>query len=383
MLYFFFLLGSLLAMANKLVSSLFATGPKDNLAALDVYKATGRRNINSIQELSQQAGVNLTSIIGQRTGGNKALAGLLTKVAGNVKVDTSMLRDRITSGVAGVKGTFQDLSENAKNSLTGGLDGLKGTMQVSMGGVTSTIPSSQFQDVSSFGNFINDYTQSSSFNLSDRDGLASVISGSIGQASSFGIPNAFSTLTDGIEDQVVMCKVVNQTVPSLVKNQDIDTLFDMSNSRAGKTMSAVFPNFAGDISRSFRFPTNQGPARKADAFSKLVGTLTNVNPRWNQSPRQKGNDIALNLLTLLGASDDFKLAVQVGIALMPDRDAQKNYALANVYRPTTVEAEIRKYFPRVVLQTPSNAITANKKKPLDPRLLRRGANVVGKYLFED
>lgn len=367
-------------MANKLVQSLFSTGPKDSLAAADVYKANGSRNINSVQELSNQAGVNLTSILGQKTGNNQALTGLLVKIAGNVKVDTSILRDRIQGGMSSVKGSFSDLSDSTKSLMTSSLGDGTGSFQVKMGDKIGVVDSTQYSDINSFGSFINDYTGTTDFSVLDQDATASLISGSVVQASNFGIPNAYSSLTNGIEDDGVMCRVVNQTVPSLVANGDIDTLHDMSSSRSGKAMGAIFPNFAGDFARSFQYPMNRGQT-KADAFSKLIGTLTNVNPTWNQTPRQKGGDIALNLLTLLGASPDFKAAVAIGISVIPDNDPMKNYALASVYQPTTVEAEVRRWFPRVVLMTPSTATTGDRNKPIDPRVLKTLGKVGGQLLF--
>lgn len=347
-------------MSNPLASTTFTAGPKDTLAALDVYSANGANVINSIQTLASKAGLDLSKILGTN------VSGILSTANGKISINKDALTSRLVGLNSSVKTAFSKLSASAQSGLTDNLVD-SGSLIATIGGIQSKVSSVNFDSLNTFGTFINSYTSqpknnNSLYSVDDEDGMACMISGMIGEGSSLGVTGIYSTLTDGIENPSLISKIIDQSVPTLVQNSDITTLFDMSIA-SGPVMSALFPNLTRNLTNFYTSTLSGFEKDPVGTFNKLISTLDNIDSGWSSTNR--AGNVILNLLGFAGASPDLINLVKIGTSLMASDNNNKYMALAARYPATTVEAELHKFFPRTVLTT-SFADQNQKKKTLNP-----------------
>lgn len=367
-------------MANKLASPIFQTGPKDALATLDVYTSTGKDVINSIQALTNTSSLNIGGLLGSLTGANAAFGGLLKSVKGKIAIDKDALAKRLIGAIPSVASGLRDLTSNLKAGVLGSMADL-GSLQATVGGLQTTLSSANFADVSAFGGLMGNLTlnmdAAQQFNLVDKDAFSGIISGAIAEGAKLGMPSSFSTLTTGLTlgnnplTDDVLNRVVAQSMPTLLKEGDFRTLLDMSSSSVGKNMGVVMPDFAQQITQTYSRKYNGQANDLFDDHLKVLQTLTNVNADWDKVVRnsEEGTDDTINLLSLLGSSRDFRALIAAGISNLGDHDRQKYYALHGLYEETTVEAEIKRYFPRVAVMTATQRKATKDKKTYDIRTI--------------
>lgn len=341
-------------MANPLAKPLFTAGAKDVLAAVDVYKKSdGKQVINSIQSLAQRAGLDVNKLLGGKLS-TSSLDKILTNIGGKLGIDKNALQARLLEGSASLKNSFRQLTDSTKDMMYESFEDL-GNITAKINGVQTLVSSADFTELASFGKFVNEYTNNTAmFSFEDLDGMGATISSMVTQGSGLGFDNMFSTLTETIDNPELMCRVVKQTVPNVLKNGDFKTLLDITSSRAGKNIGDLFPNFTSLLTQDY---SNKYNGRSSDSplnYDRLISSLFNVDQQWDVLTRgEDGDDLGINLIKLMGGSRDFKYLMETAVTQLTDNDDRKKYhMLGNAYTQTTVEALVARYFPRVYMTTP-------------------------------
>lgn len=378
---------------NPLAPTTFSSGPKDSLASVDVYGATGGV-VNSIQDTKTASTLDISTILANSGKGLLTGAGSLLKVnsvTGAVSLNQATILQRLNAVVPAAAGSIRGLSSDAQKTLTSAYTDY-GSVNVNMSGSTFNVDSAHVADLSGYSDYVNmvnsygtglsNETVPGQCSIYDVDSHASLISAGVIQGSSYGIPSTWSTLTTPSAVSAntgLLTKVTSACLPVLVKNGDLGNLKAMAASPGGQIFDAVYPNYGQQLISNYSSTAygRNGGASVQD-YSNLISIFTSANSQWNVFDRigdATGVDnTTLNLLKLIGGSNDFTTLLAIGVKSLVDGDKGKFNILATMFQRTTVEAEVAKYFPRVVLSTSLANSQTQKSQTIDPRVVRLIAN---------
>jgi hypothetical protein len=376
-------------MPTSLASTVFNTGAKDKLAALDVYNAKGQGSavINSIQSLAKSAGLNLGGLLSKAAGANS----LFSSINGKLSLSASALTDRLMGSAGSMRSDFTALSNDVKTKFTSAFAAQTGMAKDKLslaygeaGQFSCKIDAAAYENITAFSGLVNNHLGTNDFSVIDKTALGSLNASIISQGASLGIPNMFSAVTSAIEDVTVLNATVKESVPSLAAQGDIASLLDIStNDKVKSTIGILFPDFGRNIATNYSVLTSENPTQRESSWTNLITLFTNVDSNWDQFNRRNGGEVGVSILSLLGASNDFKVLVQAGLTAYNlhveanREDRRFAYALSTVYRQTTVAEELKRFFPRLVLEATmtkygspyGNALNSHNNKPIDPRVI--------------
>jgi len=362
-------------MSNPLVSPIFSTGPNDNLAAIDIYKANPSQIVNSIQELSMSIGKNVESLM---NGLRNTDFGKLIKIS---KKGISFNKDQIAARLIGtsssIQNNFRSLDKFTKENI---INNFKDTGQlfVKVNGILSQVNSIEFDKVSSLSEFVNSYVDSNIFEIEDISSLSGLVAGVINESLDNGVRGLLPNLIQGM-DPTVVNRVFSQTIPKLLENADLDSLEFISTSDFAKTVNLLYPDFSNKLVSSIKKITTNY-LENTDVFEKILNILSGVDSFWDTHTHPNGYVIrgmpsqsieGKSIIRLQKANQEFMRYFLSGVKKLPDDSDNKVYAVVTLYnRPTTLESEIKRFFPRVALPTNSkNPLNkpVQKNKVIDPR----------------
>lgn len=360
-------------MANTLASPVFSAGAKDNLATADVYKVDSTTVINSIQSITQKLGADFTGLFGGLK--NYNLGKLLSVTKTGFKLDQAALTDRLLGMSSSINASFKSLSTDAKSSLLANLPQI-GKIDVQIGGIKSALNSYNYKEVAALGKFVNEYAKTTVVSIVDSDATAGLISAVVKQGTALGVSGLIPSLSSSIPNNKVLARVINKSLPDLVKSGDLHSISHLADSVFGKSMDFVYPNFASDLAKAFGFKSINDAIDPLADYHMVLSILSKANANWDvyihdADPPETSN---VSLVKILGASKDFQQLILTGIRSEPDFDRKLNYALIQNYKKTTVEDDIARYFPQVALPS-KNSINdtsvTKKNRTVDARALTR------------
>lgn len=358
--------------ALPLVPTVFATGAKDIVAAADAYASKLTSNpINSIQSLSQKIGFDVGSILGNAQ--NAMALGSVIKMAmgGKIEFDKNILTARLLASSSKILSSYRALDEGLKGGMTS-LMNVGESLTTSINGVASMVDSAKIDSIKSLGNFLSDYTGNKNlFSIVDTGAVGSMIGGLVTEASNLGIKNVFSSLTSGIEDLSLLTKTAQNAIPKLLSNGDLTSLLEIATSPIAKNLGPLYPLFGNDLAAAFGTKINRELKDSLEDFQKYTRTMDGVFKDWDKFSGN-GDDFGVNILRMMGSSKSFQDMIIDGVrSLDDDRDRKKNYLLHGLYKETTVEAEIKRFFPKTALISKSSPKAIKKKNSVDPRTIMK------------
>jgi hypothetical protein len=367
-------------MLAPLATGTFSAGPKDDVATADVYKlvaTAGKGMITSIQELSEKA---LEFEFFSDTLKQDGISEFLKKNGATLEIDTSALTNRLLEASSEFKGAFRDLSATVRGGAAGLLasDKAKDVMCM-VDDVKSKVSAANLKDIRQLGALVNSFTGTKLYSGKDNSAVGKLLGSVIGEASKLNLGGVFTTITSTITDYPLLTKVVKAALPLALKNGDMKLLMEMSNSPAAKLINIFSPGFANTLAQTFKFPSVNGTRAGFNSFDDFLSCVGNVDSDWDTLVR-KDDRTGTNILSLLGGSRDFQKLMLTGINWWVDTDLskKKTYALASVYKQTSVYAEIRKHFPQTTLMSLGPpALKANAVESVrDPRVLKQSAAIL-------
>lgn len=346
--------------APPLAQPSFFTGPSDKLATVDNYTAQGGV-INSIKDELSNLGISIPDVLK----GGKALASLLPIVASikngqfSISNPTSLIT-RLLASSSQITSAFKFLSPDVQADILGGLKDF-GPIAVAMGGITTQIGVTNFNNLNSVGNLINSFTNGAAqFGIVDKDSISSIIGGIVKQAGGYGITGAFSAVTAGINDATILSKAAGLSLPSVISNSDVASLKQMAGILPAGALSILNPLAIPQFSASYSRSTTNGQvgttavANDSATFAAAMDAYNTVDSNWNVCARPGGN--AADISSLMGSSSDLTNVINNGIKQLPASDPQKDYALLTTYPQTDVMASLQANFPSVPFTTGSSSV---------------------------
>jgi len=386
---------------NPLASTTFSSGPSDTLAAVDVYSASGKNVVNSIIDKKDTGlGFDISKLLANGGKGAIGSAGSLLSMTktGGLGLNTSDITGRLLKAAPGIGSSLRDMSDKAKSGI---MDKFKdsGTMDFKMGADSFKVPSANFGDMTAFSSYATD-VNAYSFNLTslnastdgmcyayDVDAHAAMLSGGITQGSDLGIPKSYDFFTKAssavTDNKELLTKVAAAAGPVLVKNGDLGNLSQLTQGQGGQILSAVLPNYAGQIKQSYRYDNyGRNTGAQVNDYANLIGIFTNTDSKWNVIDRigdatGTTGTTTFNLLRVLGGSREFQELIAIGVKSLVEGDRNKVQGLALMFGETTVDAQLKINFPRLWQESYNQPSVTKKNRTLDPRVVGTIGQVAG------
>lgn len=364
-------------MANSLVDTTFKAGPDDKLIAVDVYGESGapgasnriqafsieesqlmhggfgsslegaaQRAIQEARSMSSGLMGGIQNAITQLLGNLGNMAGkatsLLSGTPEQIKINKDELLKRLLMASSEFASVMRNLPEGITDKILNSMP-LTSDLMCSMNDVNAKISSSNLQSVDAVGKLINEVSKSKIYSTQDTGALAGIYGSIIGSASALGMPNAFQAITGGMTDNRLITAITKVAVPQVLGAGDMQALKSISETPSGKLVEIIAPGSVAQISKAYRTPTNITKTGREDySVNNVMETITNLKPNWDLYERN-GNDTSVNLVTIMGGSDDFKKLLRNGVTdLASDK---KIYLFASLVKQSSVGSSLKKDFP--------------------------------------
>ena len=334
---------------NALARNVYLSKAQDVRAAVDIYKETGSRTINSIQSLAEKFNFPELSAALMR-GGNALSEAFPVFTKGLSGINSDNLLKRVLASTDAIK-------NSVKNSLPDGfIDTVKDYYKTGVGlynesqelvsqigGVVSIVSSTDFNDVRSIGSMVNMLNNSpSSLLFKDFDGLSTLCSTIVYEASSQGMYGTFSAVVSGVEDNITRVKIATNSIRTAIKFGDIGMLRDINGILGPGNLYGRSPSVFEQFNRQFTNPRSNSILNLSQNYQTITSTYEVVKPGWRQYNR---NEVLIDDVSAFnGASPDMQKVVQGGAIYSSNWDDQKTL-LANSFGKVSVEQELARDYP--------------------------------------
>lgn len=378
----------------SLASGAFSGGPKDELASVDIYKVKSAvssdvKPITSVQELSAAIDKYNNDLI-LDTGIASSFMSKATE-PGKLDFDKDTLTNRILGTSNEFKACVNELNESIKTgALTATLKDKAKYVMCTINETRSLVDAAKIGDVASLGKFVNKYTGTAAFSGKDKGALSGLLSSVVTTSSNLGISGAFTSLANTVNDNGIIGRMTRAVLPIAIQNSDFKLLKEITNGPGGSLINVFSPGFTQKFSKAFTYQGNQ--AKSLDSFEDIFGAFKNVNEAWDLLQRGDQDNFAVNLLSIMGGSRDFKNLVMTGVKYWATEQGKADgkrpkvpinpmYALASAFPEVTVGQAIQRDFPRVALLsvynqrlprrngTPTGSRNKHNLNFMDPRLV--------------
>lgn len=376
-----------------LAKGTFSGGASDDTVTADIYKVTSAIDsaqdtvITSIQDLELKIDEQL---LGVKLAAGQA-ADFLKKVKDELVFDKDQLTQRLLGTNSEFRGMYNDLNDKLKQGamLKTYAQKKASSLVCTINDTKSMVDSAKIGDIRALGNFINKYTGSPIFSGQDKGALSGLLGSVITTASDLGISGAFKSIADTVNDNGILGRVTRAVLPIALRNSDTSMLRDLAGSKAGKLINVFSPGFTQSFSKAFVYRGDRG--HTLTSFEDIFTAFNNVDSSWDQLARGGDGNSAVNLLSLVGGSNDFSNLLMTGVRYWATEQSnnrptpvrvQPVYGLASVYREVTVGDAVRRDFPQVALLSLYNdklpkqsgnvagSRSLNNSNAIDPRLVK-------------
>ena len=306
-------------MPSGLAETSFATGIKDNLAPVDVYKQTSAK-------------APIDSVTADVTLGAAAIPGLL---GGNIPIasTTKAIQSNMMTSAALVKGliatTPNALSAlgNMSPSLAGIATAVKGVSNITatINGVATKIVGSTLADINSITTMLNAVCkQPYPITFVDNAAQLNLAVNLLKQAVTVGLPNAISHAFGCLQSNpLVLLNVTSELLPGIVSKGDVRALSEIAGALPKNVLKSISPNLAPKFVSNYTYPAGISSTSKLSTGLQISTTLSTIDPNWNKSVTSSGRVIN-NCAPLMKASPDMldllsisKASANVPISVIP------------------------------------------------------------------
>lgn len=355
-------------MTTSLSSSVFASSPKLQEAAVDVYEKTDAVVVNSYQNFvsSFEDVKKLFSYFSP----DKAKEGVNIvedfDIKNGLKIDKDTLSERIVaasdgigSGVKSAMETFSEYRDSLmefytenKNKVTGIIKTAR-DIQVRVGNVKKAIDQAKLTDIKSIGNVINAIKQNSDFKIEDNEMLSGIYASVVDQSMKLGIPDAFKSIKETlVGDEGMIRSVASKILPAALAEADYDTIKEIASVYSANAISLMKSSAVQDIlKRTGLQPHSNDISSK---YTDIINTLGLVDSDWNKltrNPNTETPEILTDISKILKGSDDVREIIAAG-SKQTGSAQDRVMAVVNKLRAYEVDDQIKKQIPGFATHQP-------------------------------
>lgn len=289
-------------MSGNLASTLFQTGPKDDLAVVDVYSVNNTKVKTSLIDRLSNTASNVVGKIVSNPDLLATTAMALVNVGGQIQFDKNNLMDALSATSMGYRGRSMgsDITSNIMNSIGKTLNNLTGDPRKSFGimsKIGSVVDNMSYDDLSSSQNitsFLANLTGNSQIGQTvGLDAEASVLGTFLTEAIGIGSVGAFQTMLDAYDgrpeyDQVVR-GVMAGSFDQSARSGNLGMISTLVNKLGGRAIRSQLPMANSTIMSSYRFPKGTSSSDYRSELTTLKNILLGIDPQWNVSNRRVVN----------------------------------------------------------------------------------------------
>ena len=344
---------------SLLAPSVFKTKPNDKLATLDVYSKNNTEIVNKIQDIAKMFDVDVTNIM---KGGaiisknfpivNKALG----QVNDVLKVNTDNLVARISSISKNVSSYVGQLGDNFSKTISN--LPIAQEVYTVVDGVRSRVGEVDFSALKPIVNTIQEITSDTGLmQLIDLDAETALYVGLISEATNNGISDGFGAVVEVLDNPIVRNNVIKNVLPFAINSSDVRMLESIINSDLSKSSILDGIGLISDFSRRYRSGYGYSRNESHIEFDTLYRTYRKIHPEWNlKTVLVNGSEeTILDISKITDSSEDFKSSLLNYFKIKDEVDEDDLFlTLATEYGKTTVEEELKKMLPMLVLHEAFN-----------------------------
>lgn len=306
----------------KLAPTLFTTGPKDDLMAVDVLGISNSSILNNLAGKLSGFGLSAFESFRKNPGMLTDLTSMIRKDSSGWSFDAKSLTERVTSSLGGSANLFRNLSTNLQGTLTQGFGvdpSIYSRIEGTIGGVVQSFQSGNFQDARGIFNLVNQITgQSDIAQFFDVGAEANLLSGIFREAIQLGVPDAIDQLVEKAKSSTAADYALRGNIETAVSVSDLHTTALMIDRLGVNRVLSDVPDAAERLVASYSFPEGTTRDQYAARWTELKNVLDQLQPGWSTYNR---NGTMISDLSLFNrASQDaltlFKLQPELAVAAL-------------------------------------------------------------------
>lgn len=188
----------------------------------------------------------------------------------------------------------------------------------------------------------------------------------INEAVKNGIPDSFEKIAGAIGRSEVLKGVLGDILPTIISQSDLNNLKGVLDLLGSDEVKALFPGVVEEFSSLYKRQWWDDSSDK-DRYKEFNSVMKQYDSEWWKTKRKDGK--ILSTEKIMHGSAVFKDVYYLGLQEETEKD-MKLLAIFKVMRPTTVEGEIRKHFPRVLVRP--NVVMAKDEDLIQFKGVRHG-----------
>lgn len=281
----------------------FVSGPDDALAVVDVYSQDTSTVINSISELSNSLLDELLTNLSDLTG-----LDIESIIDSFNRAKPTLTKDQIIARLFGdnnkLLSLFRQLDSEYSNSF-GVNSKIKNKSVGTANGINFNLKSSDIVTIKKLSEMAEVYG-GYQLSVNDKSAQAGIISGLAKQSFDLGIQGLLLKISENKDDDIVLA-VAAELLAGVVKNKNINALYELSLLPIAKQLLNIYPNLFIDFLTNFKLDSSLKEIEYLSYYNKLKDAFENIDPDWNKITRSNSTIFHLKLLTNSNVKDFFKL----------------------------------------------------------------------------
>lgn len=262
----------------------------------------------------------------------------------------------VTNQVNSVRNTVGELSSfvnttvqtiaQARQTLTS-IGSLPNQLFANIGGSFQQVGLDSLRGLTEIGNLLGSISKDDNrLTVKDRDSEAAIMTGLMSRTAYLGVAGSYGAVTDGTTDPILLRNIAAIGLPSIVTAADIKSLLQMGEKNGASVVRQLKPDVLASVAANYRERTLLTTQERIDRYSAITLAFNIIDSEWDNVTRQTdaGPVSAISLVALQNASYDFNQTIRIG-AFNSGISDEKLYLLADAFKQTSVDQELRAKFP--------------------------------------
>lgn len=329
----------------KLADTIFKTGPKDDLLAVDVYGISDNGILNNITDKLSGFAMGALDSFRKSTGLVTDLTSMIRMENGGFSFDKQALVDRVASAMGGTSNILRGMSGDLQTSLTQGYNvdpSILSQVQVVVGEATQSFSSGNLKDARGIFDLVNQISGDSQLSqFIDVGAQTNMLSGLFREAIQMGVPEAVEALANQAQYSMSADYALRGNIEVAVTMSDLDTTSLMVDKLGLNRVLADVPDAATRLASNYQLPDGIDNAGLDAEATKFTNTLSKLHPGWDSYNRDGTAVSDLSIYTAL--SQDARQL------LGRDPDHQVAALIASSYQGGSMIDQVKTMYPYAVV----------------------------------